>query len=208
MEEDLRYDDELLARAEPVFRLWEAPRPCVVLGRSGRPERDVNTAECERLGVPILRRASGGGAVVLGPGCLNYTLVFPLQTNPHLIDVRAGTRWIMERICRALDLEDLTVEGASDLAWRGRKVSGNAQKRTKGAVLHHGTLLYNFDFELPARLLHPPLRQPAYRGGRPDPLFLANLPETLVRRQFQPGQIFPGLQPALELLHANIPELD
>lgn len=196
MEEDLRYDDELLARAEPVFRLWEAPRPYVVLGRSGRPERDVNTDECKRMHVPILRRASGGGAVVLAPGCLNYTLVFPLQTNPHLIDVRAGTRWIMERIREALNLEELTLEGDSDLAWRGRKVSGNAQKRTKDAVLHHGTLLYDFDAELPARLLRPPARQPAYRANRPDPLFLGNLPKTRVWHQFNPGLIFPGLEPA------------
>ena len=64
----------------------------------------------------------------------------------------------------------------SDLVCAGRKVSGNSQRRTSGAVLHHGTLLYNFNAELAGRYLLEPKRQPAYRRGRTHAQFLGNLP--------------------------------
>jgi lipoate-protein ligase A len=64
----------------------------------------------------------------------------------------------------------------SDLAWQGKKVSGNAQRRTAGVFLHHGTLLYDFDSKLAGRYLLEPKRQPEYRGGRTHAQFLGNLP--------------------------------
>ena len=64
----------------------------------------------------------------------------------------------------------------SDLVCAGRKVSGNSQRRTARAVLHHGTLLYDFNAELAGRYLLEPKRQPAYRRDRTHAQFLGNLP--------------------------------
>jgi lipoate-protein ligase A len=64
----------------------------------------------------------------------------------------------------------------SDLAWQGKKVSGNSQRRTADVFLHHGTLLYDFDPELASRYLLEPKRQPNYRQGRTHAQFLGNLP--------------------------------
>ena len=80
------------------------------------------------------------------------------------------------RIAAALNVTNLTVAGGTDLALNGRKVSGNAQRRGRRALLHHGTLLYAFDASLAARYLRDPHRQPAYRAGRPHTDFLGNLP--------------------------------
>jgi len=55
-------------------------------------------------------------------------------------------------------------------------VSGNAQQRKSRHVLHHGSLLYDFDLAVVARYLRPPEREPAYRGGRAHDQFLTNLP--------------------------------
>ena len=178
--ENLRFDEELLARAQPVLRVWESSRPCVVLGQSSRPERDVHLAECQRESIPVHRRCSGGGAVVIGPGCLNYSLVVPLSWDPRLHDLTYCLSYMTTRMRIALGVEGLREEGICDLALNGRKVSGNAQRRTKEAFLHHGTLLYDFDAALPARLLKPPPRQPPYRANRPDTEFLANLPLDVV----------------------------
>ena len=78
--ENLALDEALLLGAEAnrsgqVLRSWEWPRPAVVLGAGGRIADDVNLAACDRDAVPLARRASGGGTVLLGPGCLLYTLV-------------------------------------------------------------------------------------------------------------------------------------
>lgn len=159
-----------------MLRFWETPVECVVLGRSGRAERDVRLAACEAGGVPILRRCSGGGAVLLGPGCLNYSLVLPIAWNPKWREVRYSVRWIMRRMRRALGLPGLRCAGDSDLVLDGRKVSGNAQRRTHDAILHHGTLLYGFDAARVERYLPAPAREPEYRGGRSHAEFLGNLP--------------------------------
>ncbi len=175
-QENLEFDEQLLAAGEGVLRVWESVPYCIVMGRSGRADREVFAGACEAAEVPVLRRSSGGGTVLLGPGCLNYSLVLPLAWNPHWTDVRFSLDWVMQRICASLAVPGLHVEGICDLALDGRKVSGNAQRRAKHAFLHHGTLLYDFDFAQADRLLQQPERQPPYRGGRSHSDFLANLP--------------------------------
>ena len=175
-EQNLALDDELLAesdaRGSEVLRFWEARATCVVLGRSGREELDLDGDACARDGVPIVRRTSGGGAIVQGPGCLCFTLALSLQRRPELRDVAASYRAILEPIGRALGA---AFEPASDLALDGRKVSGSAQRRRHGALLHHGTVLYAFDLARVERYLREPRRQPQYRRGRAHRDFLANL---------------------------------
>ncbi len=158
---------------ESVSGLWESPRPVVVVGRSGRIDEQVNQKACAADNVEILRRSSGGGAVILAPGCLSYTLLFSLEKHPQFRNVARSFREILAPIADALGAE---IQGQSDLVYQGRKVSGNAQRRTDTIVLHHGTLLYSFDAELAARYLLEPTRQPAYRLGRPHTEFLGNLP--------------------------------
>ena len=69
-------------------------------------------------------------------------------------------------------------EGVCDLTRAGRKFSGNAQQRKRDHLLHHGTLLYAFDFGQVGRYLKAPPRQPEYRAQRDHTAFLGNLPVT------------------------------
>ena len=174
---NLELDDAHLAALDQgsgreSLRFWESPEPVVVLGRSGSVEKEVVPG----VDVPVVRRSSGGGAVVLAPGCLNFSLVLSIERHPELVDVAAGYCLILKRIAAALALDGLEPRGASDLAWRDRKVSGNSQRRTRHAILHHGTLLYEFDPAWMDRYLQLPPRQPAWRRGRSHRDFVANLP--------------------------------
>jgi lipoate-protein ligase A len=164
------------AGGEESLRVWESPSPVVVLGRGGVAARDVNLDACAADDVPIARRDSGGGAVVLGPGCLNYSLLLSLDRRPWLRDVRASYQEILGWLIDALPIPALEIQGGSDLVLDGRKVSGNAQRRGARALLHHGTLLYAFDAHLSERYLKEPVRRPAYRGERRHTEFLGNLP--------------------------------
>ena len=130
-----------------LCRCWEATRPVVVVGRNSRDRRPTSSRRpAARTACRVLRRFSGGGAVVLGPGCLNYAVGVvarfaagagrrrrQLSVHPRTDRGRAGRR----RACRS--------RAGRDLALDGRKVSGNAQRRGRRALLHHGTLLYDFD---------------------------------------------------------------
>jgi lipoate-protein ligase A len=164
------------AAAATRCRVWHASQPVVVVGRHGRVEEDVIEANCGADRVPVLRRVSGGGAVVLGPGCLNYAVVLSLTSQPRLSDVADSFQLILRAIVEALDVPGLTIEAGTDLVLRGRKVSGNAQRRGRRALLHHGTLLYDFDARMVSRYLQEPVRRPAYRSGRRHGEFIGNLP--------------------------------
>jgi lipoate---protein ligase len=181
--ENLALDEALLLQAEAglsgeALRIWESPQPVVVLGAACRLSQDVDEASSRADGVPILRRSSGGGTVLLGPGCLLYSLVLAYDRAPALREILSSYRCILERIRDALRdaVPGIEIAGTSDLAVAGRKFSGNSQQRKRGHLLHHGSLLYDFALGTVGHYLRQPARQPEYRADRPHETFLMNLP--------------------------------
>jgi lipoate-protein ligase A len=156
--------------------LWEAVLPVVVAGRSTSIADDVDLDACQADEVQVLQRSSGGGAVVLGSGCLNYAIAASLVSRAELIDVAGSFAVILGQIAASIGVAGVSIAGRTDLSFHGRKVSGNAQRRGRRAVLHHGTLLYDFDARLAGRYLKEPARRPAYRAERSHAEFLGNLP--------------------------------
>lgn len=165
------------ASSDECLRLWEARKYFVVLGHSDQMLSNVNVVACNDCDVPILRRMSGGGTVVQGPGCLNYSLI--LKNDPRLIgNIRDTFQYVLERHRQLVeDLCGLAVriDGISDLTLGGLKVSGNAQYRKSRFVLVHGTFLLSFDLRLIEKYLPVPARQPSYRNRRPHLQFITNL---------------------------------
>ena len=166
--ENLALDEALLLEAETgrggeVLRLWEWPHYAVVLGAGGVLADDVDEAACRADGVPILRRASGGGTVLLGSGCLCYSLVLSYERGPALREITPSYSYILHRICESLAglLPDIEPAGTSDLMASGLKFLGNAQQRKRNHLLHHGTLLYDFDLSRIGRYLRLPARNPS-----------------------------------------------
>jgi lipoate-protein ligase A len=180
--ENLALDEALLENvvqngANPVLRLWESDHHFVVLGRSSSVTEDVHIDACRRDNIPILRRASGGGTVLQGPGCLSYALVLPIGLYADLRDIRHTYRFVLSRIVEPLSRwqSAIAVQGISDLAVQGRKISGSAQRRTKEALLFHGTILYRMDAETISLYLKQPKRQPDYRRDRSHGEFLRTI---------------------------------
>jgi len=176
--ENLALDEELtrLAAVEhrSVLRLWWGDAPTVVMGRSEKPEQVVNLEACSRLGVPVLRRLTGGGTVLQTAGVLNYSLTGPAAGLP---DVRAvfslGARLLVGALARmGLQAEAC---GISDVAIGRRKISGNAMAKRWGGLLLHGTLLYDLELDLVEACLRHPPREPDYRGRRSHKEFMTTL---------------------------------
>lgn len=180
--EDLALDEVLLQEVEsnptrPVLRTWEPTTTFVVVGRSNQVEVEVNVPRCHQEGIRIYRRASGGGAVVVGPGCLAFALALPLTDELRASGVAVATRGVMETIARRLKeaVPGVSVCGTSDLVVDNRKFSGNSQRWLRNAFLHHGTILYDFDIPRIGQLLKSPSRQPDYRSERLHDDFVANV---------------------------------
>jgi lipoate-protein ligase A len=182
-EQNLACDEALLDCAESgeggeTLRFWQPTLPFVVLGHSNRLALEADASACERLRIPMLRRCSGGGTVLQGPGCLNYALILRIEAAATRATVTQTNRYIMGRHrdgLSALLREPVEVEGVTDLVIAGRKFSGNAQRRKRHFLLFHGTFLLDLDVALVERVLPLPSKQPGYRGNRGHLDFLRNL---------------------------------
>jgi len=182
--ENIVYDDVLLQLAEDqiigdTLRFWESSQFFIVLGKIGKVDDDVDLNNVQRDHVPIYRRSSGGGTVLQGPGCLNYSLILSKDTFHQLNDLRQSYTFILGKIVQAL--KDINIEAEwlpiSDIALiqSQKKISGNAQKRARRNILHHGTLLYNFDIRKISQYLRTPKNMPVYRKDRKHRDFVENL---------------------------------
>lgn len=182
-EENLACDEALLdlcedSGSEEILRVWESPAHFVVLGYSGKVEAEVHLAACQDENIPVLRRPSGGGTVLQGPGCLNFALILKTKNKKPLKNITDTNRFIMKRHQETLEKmtpRKIAFEGLSDLACDQLKFSGNAQRRKKRAILFHGTFLYDFDIPLIEKFLKLPSKQPPYRKQRTHQNFLMNL---------------------------------
>ena len=180
---NLALDEALLEDAEAgvpvpeVLRVWESPELAVVIGRSSRIETEVNRNVCRSRGIPVLRRCSGGAAVVIGPGCLMYSLVLSYQLRPELRFIESAHRFILDRLAQAVGtiLAGAEQSGISDLTVNDQKFSGNSLRCKRDHLLYHGTVLYQFPMPLIDELLKMPPRQPDYRSGRSHRDFLTSL---------------------------------
>ena len=178
---NLACDEALLdacenAGAGPVLRFWEPEAPFVVLGYSNPARTEVSLECCRANGVPVLRRISGGGTVLQGRGCLNYSLVLPIRETGS--SITATNTYVMEKNRAALEEaagRPVSVEGHTDLCVAGVKFSGNSQRRRRTHLLFHGTILLGMDLGLIERCLPMPSLEPAYRKKRPHSAFLMNL---------------------------------
>lgn len=181
--ENLACDEALLDLCEEghpdeILRFWEPKTHFVVLGYSNRAATEVKLDACYTEGVPVHRRVSGGGTVLQGPGCLNYSLVLSLDGAAQHKTITSTNRFVMEKnraMFEALLGEPVRVEGHTDLVAGGWKFSGNAQRRKKRFLLFHGTVLLHFDVALIEKYLAMPSLAPRYRAGRSHHDFVRNI---------------------------------
>ncbi len=141
--ENLACDEALLDLCEregvEILRFWESHQHFVALGYGNRVASEVNVEECQRRGIPILRRCSGGGTVVQGPGCLNYNLTLRIPESGPLTTVTGTNEFVMERNRTALEgilAARVSVQGHTDLAFANkvrRAVSAPGVEGTDGS---------------------------------------------------------------------------
>lgn len=184
--EFLGWDDAVLEHVADggpeTLWFWESAAPFVVIGRGQRVEREVHRAACDLDGIPIYRRCTGGGAVLQGPGCLNYGLALRIPESGPLTALSTTNQWIMARQASAISrigIQGVAIRGHTDLAIKREgiemKFSGNAQRRLKNALLFHGTLLWGANLTGIEKWLAHPSSEPGYRASRRHLDFVVNL---------------------------------
>lgn len=180
---NLACDEALLDLCEDglegeLLRFWEPLEYFVVLGYSNKSGREINEVSCQKLRIPTLRRPSGGGTVLQGPGCLNFSLILKINSAGPLQSITRTNAYILgqhQEALKSLLGPGVKVQGTSDLTVGDLKFSGNAQRRKRHALLFHGTFLCSFDIPLIEKVLQMPPKQPDYRQNRTHTDFLINL---------------------------------
>ncbi len=180
--ENVAYEQVLLEQAESdqndfeVLRFWEPSSHFIVIGRAGVVDDDLWLERCNRDRVTVVRRISGGGTILTGPGCLMYSVVLCLRSRPALRDISLAHRFVCEKIQAAYSDCGMNVElrGHSDLCIGDKKFSGNALRIGRTHALYHGTLLVDFDLSLIPKYLKLPPRRPEYRISREHLDFVTN----------------------------------
>jgi lipoate-protein ligase A len=168
---------ELGVALEPTLWWFEIDSPALVLG-SSQPIGHIDLAACTREGIEVVRRRSGGGAVLMRPGESSWVDVLLPRTHPWWEDdVRRSALWLGEAWSRAL--ESLGVEGttvhrgemvrspwsshvcfagvaAGEVVLDDRKVVGISQRRTRAGARFQCIVYRMWDPAAHARLFSPP----------------------------------------------------
>jgi lipoate-protein ligase A len=150
-----------LGRDRPILRLYSWSPPCLSLGYA-QPVAEVDREACAHAGVKVVRRPSGGRAV-LHDRELTYAVVAAVDDPTIGGGIGQSYRAIAAGLLgglRALGVDAALAPGspAGDAAarrsgacfaaatrhevlWRGRKLVGSAQLRRDGVLLQHGSIL-------------------------------------------------------------------
>ncbi len=166
---------DLLTLPAPQVRALPVTEVAVVLPRSREPRREVYLERCERDHVPVVRRPSGGGAVVLAPGVVTVSALAPRTGAQHTSQLFTRFGGLVAQALQQLGVPRLELRGVSDLCLGDRKVVGCSLRLLLHTVLFQASVLVDADLSLLERYLPFPSRAPAYRQGRPHRDFVTTL---------------------------------
>lgn len=147
-------EEEWLAEKFPhrdFFFIWQVA-PTVIIGRNQLLNSEVNVDYCHRNGIGIVRRKSGGGAVLAD---MNNIMFSYITSSSDVTATFSEYTSMVARSLRMLGL-DASDNSRNDILIGDRKVSGNSYYHMPGRSIVHGTMLYDFDENMMANALTPP----------------------------------------------------
>uniref|UniRef100_A0A6V7QQS3 BPL/LPL catalytic domain-containing protein n=1 Tax=Ananas comosus var. bracteatus TaxID=296719 RepID=A0A6V7QQS3_ANACO len=154
-------------------------QPTIVMGVSGRPSELVNINSVLRDQIPVIRRFSGGGTVIVDNGTIFVTLLCNKDDIPGLQPYpRPIMSWTGQFYGEVLrEFGDFHLR-ENDYAFGSWKFGGNAQSITKNRWVHHTSFLWDYDVSN-MDYLKLPMRAPEYRSARSHVEFLCRMKEIL-----------------------------
>jgi lipoyl(octanoyl) transferase len=158
-------------QAPATLRLYGWDKPTLSIGYSQNELMDVNREQCEQKNIPIVRRFTGGRAL-LHQHEFTYSLVAPIPhpgipenlagafcavskavivslekagvTNPEMVGKEKRTPGMSRKRSPAC----FSASNHREISVKGKKLAGSAQRRLNGAFLQHGSILLDKDYVL------------------------------------------------------------
>lgn len=172
---------EQLALEEALFRTsadnWclinSGSPPAIVLGLSQKKEEMVDQENASKQHIPLIRRFSGGGTVLIDEDTLFFTLIFNHKDAIYPIYPQNIHQWVHTCLLAAFLPYNLLLR-EHDFALHDKKIGGTAQSISKNRLVHHTSFLWSWKAERLALLRHP-LNEPLYRAKRTHEHFMGRL---------------------------------
>jgi lipoate-protein ligase A len=180
---------------EDIIFLWQNT-PTIVVGNNQNTMEEINMPFVDNQKIKVVRRISGGGAVYQDLGNLNFTFLMSIE-KPANLEISKFALPVVEALNKLGVPAELT--GRNDITVEGRKISGNAQRLFRNKLLHHGTLLFDADLEVMAKVLQVRFDKIQSKGIKSIPSRVTNIKPFLTRqrtieefREFILRELFPG----------------
>ncbi|MDP4275586.1 MAG: hypothetical protein Q8907_15035, partial [Bacteroidota bacterium] len=170
-------DIKLLEESNTRYLIWIPDKPYIVLGASNHPEDSLNLENVLKDNITVLKRPSGGQAVVLTPNNLIISVVITGEKTLKPKDVFHNINSLLISAMKEAGIDNLSLMGISDIALSGKKISGSAIYRNKEKLLYHAVLNLCEPASTFERYLKHPLKEPFYRNGRKHIDFVISLKE-------------------------------
>ena len=193
-----------------ILYLWQND-PAVIIGRHQNAYTECNLSYAKANGISVVRRKSGGGTVYHDLGNLTYTIITPRE----FYEIKRSTKLIVTAM-QKLGIAAM-VDGRNDICLKpnGEKISGNAYRSSSNAGMHHGTILFNADFDAMEKLLSVSSAKLSKHGVRSTRSRVTNifnhyptLTISMIREQiineFETEYHLPNLSPLYDVTSADI----
>lgn len=133
---------------EDVLMLWRNTRS-VLIGRNQDIYSEVNMDYIEKNGIKLVRRLSGGGSIYCDEKNMQYTIITDAEKD--------SIGKFAKPLCEYLKSIGIKTEfsGRNDIILDGRKISGNAQFKRNGRMIHHGSILFDMEDTDIKKILKP-----------------------------------------------------
>ncbi|MDF1538114.1 MAG: DUF116 domain-containing protein [Candidatus Thorarchaeota archaeon] len=167
--ENMALDDAILEcksleNTPSTLRFLQFDPAAVLVGFHQSIAQEVRLDYCEKYGVDVNRRITGGGAILFTPTCLGWE-IFADKSTPGINELRYDLDKLARLVCSGTvaGLRRLGVEAEfrpkNDIEVKGRKISGTGGTERGGAFMYQGTLLIDFDIDLMLRSLRIPIEK-------------------------------------------------
>ncbi|EGG20743.1 hypothetical protein DFA_00606 [Cavenderia fasciculata] len=168
------------------------PDPMIIMGISGRPDKLVHLEKAASLNIPIIKRYTGGGTVIVDHNTLftsfimNNDFIQQSSNNNHNSnnsnnnnsqsylypkDIMKWSEGYYKNVF--IDYNDFSLQ-EHDYAFGNRKFGGNAQACSRTRFAHHTSFLFDYETDRMATLKQPE-KIPTYRENREHNSFLVKL---------------------------------
>jgi len=157
------------------IRLWQPDKTYIILGQSNTPEGSVRIKNVLDDNITVMKRPTGGEAVILTPGMLVITIT---KETDKFMPSSLFFRETNERIKYTLSLngvKSLNSKGISDICIGEKKILGSAMHRKANRMVYHAVLNIEEESSIIEKYLLHPKREPEYRSGRSHSMFVTSL---------------------------------